>query len=162
MARRLEGRFLSHAKMEIRFKKLPPRWHYLISRRQIVEAVADVGEWVRVIEFIGPGHKGSELTAGLYSAGQCDAHMVAVGWCFRLQFCGLSENVLSMAGDELTPKALDGVREFLSEPGNASVSHRGRRRTLFLRIENGILVPSFKTETLDGFWEGLELSAPWW
>jgi hypothetical protein len=150
--------------MEIRIKKLPPHWRYLVSRRQIKEAVADASERIRVVEFSGTGLKPSKLTGSL-NAGQCDARIVGMDWCFRLRFRGLPENVLGLTADDLTPKILAGVCEFLAEhTGNVRaipVQH-GRRRILWLRSENEVLVPSFKTETLDGFWEKLELRSPWW
>ena len=149
--------------MDTKFKRLPPHWQYVVSRRQIKDAVADVGERIRGIEFSGTGHKPSTLTAALYTAGECCSHFVGPDWCFRLRFWGLPENVLDLAGDDLLQRVLAGVCEFLSEHrDNVTTPLRGRRRILFLRCENEVLVPSFKTETLSGFWEKLEQSNPWW
>jgi hypothetical protein len=149
--------------MDIRFKRLPPHWHYVVSRRQIKEAVADISKRIRVIEFSGTGFQPCKLTAGLYIAGECDSRLVGPDWCFRLRFCGLPENVLDLAADDLTPKILAGVREFLSEhSGNVTTPTRGRRRILFLQSENDVLVPSFETKPLKGWWGKLEQSNPWW
>lgn len=162
--------------MEILFKKLPPHWRYLVSRRQIKDAVAGASQRIRtiefsgtggkpskVIEFSGPGHKLHKV-GGSYYAGECNARFVGTDWCFRLKFWGIPEDVLGLTTDDLTPKVLAGVGEFLAEhTGNVNImSNRGRRRILWLRPENGVLVPSFKTETLDAFWENLELHKPWW
>ena len=149
--------------MEIRFKRLPPHWHYVVSRREIKDAIADASADIRVIEFSGTGHKPSKLTAGHYTAGQCDSRFVGTNWCFRLQFWGLPDNVVGLAADDLAPKILAGVRDFLSEhSGNVASAVHGRRRILFLRSENEVLVPSFKTKALSGWWEKLEQNTPWW
>ncbi len=148
--------------MNIQFKKLPPGWHYVVSRRQIKEAVADASDRIRVIEFSETGPKPSTPT-GSCTAGEWDSHFVGPDLCFRLRFYGLPENVLALAADDLTPRIIAGVREFLFErAGNVTTPGHGGRRILFLRIKNDVLVPSFKTETLTGFWEEHEEGNPWW
>ena len=148
--------------MKIQFKKLPTGWHYMVSRHEIKDAVADASEKIRVIEFSGTGLKPS-TPSGSCTAGECDSHFVGSDLWFRLRFYGLPENVLALAAEDLTPRIIAGVCGFLFEhAGNVTTPGRGGRRILFLRITNGVLVPSFKTETLSGFWEKLEESNPWW
>jgi hypothetical protein len=135
----------------------------VVSRRQIKEAVADASVGIRIIEFSGTGGTPSKLTAGLYTAGDCSSRSVGPDWCFRLRFWGLPENVLGLAAEDLTLKILAGVREFLFDRNcYGTKAGGGRRRILFLRSKNEVLVPSFKTETLEGFWEMLEQRSPWW
>jgi hypothetical protein len=144
--------------MEILFKRLPAHWRYLVSRRQIKEAVADVRESIRMIDFAGTGERPCKITGSCF-AGTCESRFVDTGWCFRLTFQGLPDDVLGDAADDLTLQVLAGVREFLSEHREKVSTRRvGRYRCLLLWPENGRLVPSFSTS----WYERQDEILPWW
>lgn len=100
-------------------------------------------ESIRMIDFAGTGERPCKITGSCF-AGTCESRFVDTGWCFRLTFQGLPDDVLGDAADDLTLQVLAGVRVSVRAPGDsrrtscwqvsmpASLARKRKARSLFL------------------------------
>ena len=150
--------------MRLDYKQLPPHWSYLVTRRQVKTLAETDATDVRVVEFRGPAHKPSKLTAGLYTAGNLEARVVSTRWCYRLLFYALADSVIGSSLDELGGAILEDVRQFIAEREQERVDETVKplKRIFFVRLVDGSLTPGFSTRKADSFSESVAQNNPWW
>ncbi len=151
------------ATMKIEFKKLPPHWRYLVTKRQIREAVERHQCDVRLIQFAGTAPKPQKITSGLYTAGNLEARPVDGRWCIRFRFYAFSDGVLELAASDPSVSILDQIDRFLNEHEAATNSTETPRECiLFFRVTDDVLAPGFSTKKIESSWEAFAQNTPWW
>ena len=147
--------------MKIEYRKLPPHWQYLVTRRQILKSIAGHETDVRQVTFDGAAHKPSKITAGLYSAGKLDARPHDGRWCFRLRFRALPDRVLRLASGDVATAILKQTEMFLASPPAATgIAAVPLECILFFRVVGDELQPSFSTKKVKSWLAALD--EPWW
>ena len=153
----------SSENMQVEYKKLPPRWHYLVSRKQMREALAARGDDVRLLQFAGTARKPDKITSGLYTGGRLDARPHDQRWIFRFRLYGLPEDLMEQAIADPVDAILQQVHRFLHDHvGTTDSTTPAWECILFWRLGDEGLVPSFQTQKVPPFSEKMAQDNPWW
>jgi hypothetical protein len=151
--------------MQIEFKTLPIGWSYLLNRKTVKQLFADLDIDCHLVEYLGTSRKPSKITSRrLYSAGGLDARGLEMGWCFRLQLCGLPDRILSNQKEELSAFMQEDIRIFVMDrkleiPAS---SYPTLDRRFFLTVTEDCLVPGFSTWKIEGLEDLRAKRSPWW
>jgi hypothetical protein len=118
------------------FKKLPPHWLYVPSKRRLRDLLAELDADVRRVEFAGTAY--GDRTDRL-SLGFVESRVIEDGWCFYLHLWGLRESVAGPVREELTVTALAEiglyVKKCISEPAACTI--KPAQLVLSFRLESG-------------------------
>lgn len=95
-------------------KKLPPRWVYIPTKRQLRDLIEDVDADVRVVEFDGivsvPGKRPDNPYQCL---GVVEGRVVDSAWCFFVRLWGIREVTVGTHISTLPELALADIRRFM-------------------------------------------------
>jgi hypothetical protein len=118
------------------FKKLPPHWLYVPSKRRVRTLLAELDADVRRVEFYGTEYfpRTDRLSLGFL-----ESRVIEDGWCFYLHLRGVRESVAGPVREELTVTALaeigQYIRKCISEPAACTI--KPAQLVLSFRLESG-------------------------
>jgi hypothetical protein len=131
-------------------KKLPPRWVYVPTRRQVRNLLRGLAADVRCVEFNGTGRGPSSVGLLL---GYLECRVVDEAWCFYLRLWGVPTSALYDRHDELAQAALRAIGQSVAEclAAPAAVTVKPTQLLLRFEVEAAGVVPKCSVKTVDRY-----------